>query len=166
MIIILEGPDLAGKSTLAQQYAETVKRFDITPHHIHRGPLKPDRDPFEEYTLTDHEKFLAKDPDHCLIVDRWYPSEMVYGPIFRKGTRVSLRDAIELASRIPMEDARFRLLLPPVNLLIHRYEERGDDFIKKRHIYEIHRSYAALYQTHLHQFNWALVHNKHWDEYK
>lgn len=109
MIIIVEGPDGAGKSTLAHRLAkETSSRY------LHKGPPVPGLALPEEYAV----------PDGRLVLDRWHLGELVYGPLRRqqepdegqfKDTEADLRargailvvlnpDIATLRSRRPEED--------------------------------------------------------------
>lgn len=70
MILILEGPDGAGKSTAAN-LMQTTHRI------IHHGPPKPGEDLFKTYLYA----LLKADPN--TVFDRLFHGEQVYGPIFR-----------------------------------------------------------------------------------
>ena len=76
MIYILEGPDGAGKTTLANEIAEQKKasvihsyfnkRWDIKKHHMD--------------VWNAAQKVSEWNP---VVLDRWAPSEFVYGNVFR-----------------------------------------------------------------------------------
>lgn len=78
MIYILEGADGTGKTTLANEIAETKKTsvlhsyfnraWDIKQHHV---------------DMWKAAKLVAK--WRPVVLDRWAPSEFVYGNVFRKG---------------------------------------------------------------------------------
>jgi len=78
MIYILEGPDGTGKTTLANEIAETKKTsvlhsyfdrsWDIKQHH---------KDMFAAAKLASQWR--------PVVLDRWAPSEFVYGTVFRGG---------------------------------------------------------------------------------
>ncbi len=77
MIYILEGPDGTGKTTLANEIAETKKtsvihsyfdtKWDIKQHHI---------------DMWKAAKMVSK--WRPVVLDRWAISELVYGEVFRK----------------------------------------------------------------------------------
>lgn len=78
MIYILEGPDGVGKTTLAHAIQEKTKG------HILHCTWKKDWDMkqyFEEIMAA--AKQLDKKQD--VVIDRWAPSEWVYGHVFRGG---------------------------------------------------------------------------------
>lgn len=74
-MIIIEGADATGKSTLAKQFA------DAGYTHVHSGP--PSKDPFIEY----FEK--ARNAPAQVVFDRFHIGERVYGPIFRNNDRLN-----------------------------------------------------------------------------
>src|SRR3982751_3015453 len=76
MLIILEGPDCAGKSTLASKLAcELEKQFPSnTVTLLHKGP--PEAHPLDEYEWP----LLSYRPQRGqhIICDRWHWGESVY----------------------------------------------------------------------------------------
>lgn len=90
-VIILEGPDGGGKTTLAQ-YLCTEADFD----YKHEGPPPPDRDQLEYYKTI---LFDALESPHNTVFDRLYLGECVYGPIIRGVDRLGL-EALKLFERV------------------------------------------------------------------
>lgn len=85
MLIILEGPDGAGKSTLAQELAAHLGRTTSDKVEVwHRGA--PTHHPLEEYLLP----LLSYRPGtgHHLILDRWHWGEAVYPKILNRPTQL------------------------------------------------------------------------------
>lgn len=122
MLIILEGPDGSGKTTLAH---ELVRGHGFK--YKHHGP--PQKDPLCEYleTLTQVENEGGN-----WVVDRFHLGEQVYGPLLRE-------DKLGLAGRIVIEqlatqfNAIVVLCLPPLDVVLthlkttDRYELIGAD---------------------------------------
>lgn len=78
MIYILEGPDGVGKSTLANAIYEETKG------HILHCTWKKEFNIKEYFAeILSVAKKLNKYQD--VIIDRWAPSEQVYGDVFRRG---------------------------------------------------------------------------------
>jgi thymidylate kinase len=77
-IIVLDGPDCCGKTTLANEliknhgarYVHATYRFGKTMFAYHTAVMR---------------KALRLSQDHLVIVDRLWPSEIVYGTVFREG---------------------------------------------------------------------------------
>lgn len=85
-IIIFEGADHCGKTTIAQEF---VKRnpeysyFKVKQEQIHVEKLSPDV--LKQAHLLQLNFFyeLARQVDFNIVMDRFYPSEYVYGGLFR-----------------------------------------------------------------------------------
>lgn len=89
MLIILEGPDGSGKTTLAQELASHLSRTTSDKVEVwHAGP--PTRHPLDEY-LTPVTTYRPGTGYH-LILDRWHWGERVYPRVL--GRPSELDDAI------------------------------------------------------------------------
>lgn len=99
MLIILEGPDCAGKSTLASRLARELElqfpRNTVTL--LHKGP--PESHPLDEYEwpLFDYRPQRGQH----IICDRWHWGESVYPALFNRPTLMDdgVRFHIELFLR-------------------------------------------------------------------
>lgn len=127
MLIILEGPDASGKSTLATQLADALRDTHLgdTVNVIHKGP--PTSHPLAEY----ENPLFTYRPENGqhIICDRWHVGEYVYPPIFNRATQadtavmrhidsfLNSRGAVLVHMDIPRE--RHRDLL----------QTRGDDVV-------------------------------------
>jgi len=104
MIIILEGPDGSGKTTLANQL---VLKYGLKYHHEGPPPLNP-----ASATLYYTTKLLMLS-DSDVVIDRFAMGERVYGTIFRKNDRLGDRGWQEfrtLAERLKVVQI---LCMPP-----------------------------------------------------
>jgi thymidylate kinase len=76
MLIIVEGPDGAGKSTLVDALRERLLRSGSNQVDVlHAGP--PKAHPLDEY-LRPLSNYRPADADRHIIIDRWYWGELVY----------------------------------------------------------------------------------------
>jgi len=118
-LIILEGPDCAGKTTLATELAKTQSMYK----KIHHGP-------FPRVTAAQLPRLYLESMQpmldwwHGLIMDRSWLSEQVYGPVFRNANRVS-RLAQRHLERIAMRHGAVVVLcLPPWEAVRQKWAER------------------------------------------
>ena len=87
MIIIIEGNDGTGKSTLAENLANSLTGYTI----IHRTHLTDT--PKSELAMI-YRDLLLKHTN--IIFDRAWYSEMAYGPVFRGESCISIEDMHKL----------------------------------------------------------------------
>lgn len=120
-IIILEGPECAGKTTLAKRLSEQTG-YPI----VHRS--KPETDEERNNMLQMYYDAINEKRD--VIFDRCWYSEMVYGKVMRDKTYIDKvdMDALELAMAkngggiiIHCTDDILRLW--------HRCNDRGEDYV-------------------------------------
>lgn len=116
-MIILEGPDGAGKTTLANDLA---RRFNYRYHAF--GP--PQHPPLREYL-----GWLVDQPDNQVVVDRFHLGEHVYGPIYRGKSQLDPQSqwAIEMALKV--RGATLVYVIAPLWALQETLLERGDDMV-------------------------------------
>ena len=137
MLIILEGPDGAGKSTVA---GELVKLLGSETEILHRGP--PTSHLLDEYETP----LLSYTPGsgRHIVCDRWHVGEWVYPEVVG---RVSQADGalwahIELFLRA--KGAIVVFMDATVLTLKERLASRGEDFINPSHLAPLRRAYAAI----------------------
>lgn len=120
MIIILEGPEGAGKSTLAKQLSKQTG-FEI----VHRS--KP-KDEEEKKQMLQHYIDAIKQNKN-MIWDRCWYSEMVYGPIMRDAAFITTQQMYELETLLAKTGALIIYCTDVPHLLWKRATERGEDYI-------------------------------------
>ena len=128
MIIVLEGPDLAGKTT----YARTLVQAGFEYHH--RGPLegsakKAYLDPLDDMATGDH------------VLDRWHLSELFYGPLLRGESKVDPQLLNEIETQLTALGALRFIVTVPLDEIIRRHAERGDDLLSLEQIKQAHAFY-------------------------
>lgn len=133
MIIILEGPDGAGKTTLANQL------HLLLPYswRLHRGPLR--RDPFDEYEA-DLETWDGYTP---IICDRWHLGELIYGPILRGASQLDKVARWHIEAFLLARGALQVIITAPLAELRQRLNARGDELVTPEMLYEISDGYFA-----------------------
>lgn len=78
-VYVIEGPDCSGKTTLANELARALGAKQI--HLTYRWRSRMDL-----YHRWAYEKVQALRKQQPVILDRWWPSEVVYAKAFRGGT--------------------------------------------------------------------------------
>lgn len=120
MLLIIEGPDGSGKTSLAEQLSKQTG-YPI----IHRSQPKSDEEKavmFEEYLQ------LAKSGKNAILDRCWY-SEMVYGPVMRDASVLSYPDMYQIESAAAKHGAIIIYCTDDVKVLWNRCKRRGEDYI-------------------------------------
>ena len=124
MLIVIEGADCTGKTTLARRLAS-----DTGARIIHRGaPTRPLPD---EYT-TDLEDAAVDGPG--LVLDRWHIGELVYGPLYRGGTDMTPAIFEQIEDRLLELGAVLIHATDTVRNVLHRMQQRGETFLQPQHV--------------------------------
>jgi hypothetical protein len=145
VIFVLEGPDLAGKSTLADELEKQYVDWELSVTRMKRGPLKPSQDPLTEYLVP----LQDYDGNGVWVLDRWHLGELVYGELLRGASRLSLAQAhyVELALRslggYPVH------VTTTQEILARRYSARGDDLVNLEQLLAVRDHYNSLVFHHM-----------------
>lgn len=136
MLIIIEGVDGTGKSTLAEQLLEELGDATL----IHRGP--PEAHPLIEYEqyLDDYDPRAGRH----IICDRWHWGERIYGPLYRG--KSDLDDAMFTHVEMYLR-SRGALLVHLVHgnaTLARRLHEKGEDFLKPEDLRHVSTAYHRI----------------------
>jgi thymidylate kinase len=137
-IVILEGPDGAGKSTLAKAIAKRLKA--VTSHHGAYEGL-----PGDELARLYYQTLLpALSGVAPVVLDRAWHSEPIYGPIFRREDRMLTAWRRMLDRCLLTVPHLVVLLLPPMDLLWETIAPRlAEELPQKRmQLAEIYDRYA------------------------
>lgn len=137
MKILLEGPDCSGKTTLAR----TLKNcFDLT--YIHHSFNPDDIKYAKEYS--EFSEYVKNTND--ILVDRWTPSEVVYGNIIRGKSRINEE---ELLYSISLFDyVIFCLPHPPEKYLENfiKTSSTREEYVRdKKLMMDIYNNYNSLF---------------------
>lgn len=132
MIIIIEGPDGAGKTTLAKKISEQTGYM-----LLHRTQPKTEED---KKRMMDEYVQVIKAGKNCIMDRCWY-SEMVYGPIMRDESVISFVQMYELESLLARNGALIIHCTAPEQTLWKRCLRRGEDYIKDRETLKKIRDY-------------------------
>lgn len=145
MIIVMEGPDGAGKSTMV----EAVKQIHLDRGHApesvqtwRAGPFPEGGNSWDEYVVP--LSSLSISSDWLVIIDRWHLGELVYGPLLRGQSRLSLEQRDWIDGYLKSLGAIMVYLKATPEELTRRLGERGDDLIKAEQLPYLLEAYDAL----------------------
>ena len=132
MIIIVEGPDLAGKTTLINQL--NIKgEYDV----VHFDAPDDDFDYKADYlNVLDKEN---------VILDRYFFSEIVYSKVFERQCRLSAETMEKIKEKLKNKPHTLIYINPGIETLKRRYRERGDELITESQIEKIVKEYENLF---------------------
>lgn len=135
MRLILEGPDCAGKSTMAKELAERL-RLDIIKSHKN-GPKNTDA----------YRERLAC---HNVVIDRCWISELIYAKYFGKTPIVDDFEDELLCEVCMRRHIPIVVMSPPLDVLKRRMSERGDDYysVVAPNLAAISKDYEDYAKTH------------------
>jgi len=149
VIVILEGPDLVGKTTLARRLREHAESADSRFREVRvsrRGPIPDGVSIYDEYV-----KPMAADvPDDTLwIADRWHLGELVYGNTLRDGSRFDRPGEIDFETLDRAIDALSKpfkiIMMVDDDVLAERHSRRGDSLTLDQ-VLAVARQYRKTYQ--------------------
>ena len=129
MRLILEGPDCAGKSTMAKELAERLK-LDIIKSTYY-GPKN-----ISAY----RERLACQD----VVIDRCWISEVIYSKYFFHHSEVDDFTDRMLCDICVKQNIPIVVMLPPIDVIIQRMIERGDDFYSV-----VYPNVGAIYQEYV-----------------
>lgn len=137
MIIIIEGPDGAGKTMLAEQLSKQNK----CPI-IHRSKPKDDA---EKAAMMGTYIQAIKERKNVIFDRCWY-SEMVYGAVMRDKSAISYPEMYELEKRLANTGAMIIHCTGPKSVLWKRCQVRGEDYIVCKDDFDaIHTGFNELF---------------------
>lgn len=123
MIIIVEGPDGAGKTMLAQQLS---RQTGYSIEHF----SKPETD--EQKALMMGEYLQIAKNGRNIILDRCWYSEMVYGKVMRDQAYIDYPQMYELERALAKNGAIVIYCTGPKAALWMRCTKRGEDYVTSR----------------------------------
>lgn len=126
MLIVIEGVDGAGKSTLV----EAIQDFRPRMQTFHKGPIK--RSPLIEYESCLDEYYPGD--QHDIVCDRWHIGELVYGPMLRGESKLSEASLEHIELFLESRGALKTWVQTPLPIVMERIGTRGDDLIGREKI--------------------------------
>jgi hypothetical protein len=141
MLIVVEGPDCAGKTTLIEEIQKLItQRYQHdSVEVIHRGP--PTMHPLEEYEtpLFDYRPGSGKH----LILDRWHVGEWIYPHFLGRETLADNANWRHIEMFLQSRGAILVHVTAHSTVIAECLETRGDDLIKPDQAAAIVQAYHA-----------------------
>lgn len=144
MIIIVEGPDGAGKTTVI----EKLLKSHPGSSYRHFSYPETDEEAFNYYQ-TYAQAIKETDPTRVTLFDRSWYSDLIYGPIFRNRQEMSFLHAEMLDALVITHGGGFIIYCTaPLNILWARCKKRGESFIKNiAQLEKISDDYRSILST-------------------
>ena len=138
MIVVLEGPDLAGKSTLASK---------LESQHF-GAVIVENGQPPTGVVLFDHyasQIVEASGHPNLTVFDRLHLGELIYGPRYR-GSALIDDEQLLVLERLLDQSGALKVHVDAADAdLLDRHAERGDDFVTSTSdLIQIAQSYRSL----------------------
>jgi hypothetical protein len=151
-IIILEGPDLAGKTTLVQNLLPQLMNVEM----LRQGPPPSGVDILEHYLrpIQDwcYEPMLVRPT--WLVLDRWHVGELFYGPLLRGKSLLTVQQTDYIDMVLQTFGCNFTYVTQPPSVLQERWDLRGDNMIKREWLTDLYHDYAHWMGPRAHWVRW------------
>lgn len=135
-LIIVEGCDGSGKTTYVNNLVEQLPDETIVKHC---GPLR--RPALQEYLYP----LTRRDPDAPFVADRWHLGEMIYGPLYRGSSQLTMAQNAYIEMYLEAQGALRVIMDTPYDTVKRRLAIRGEDFLQEEHT----RLVLDFYEEHL-----------------
>jgi thymidylate kinase len=143
-LIILEGPDCVGKTTLGKYLA---KELDGVFWHLTASrTLVAAMQDYQQNTL-DNAKVNINEIDRAVIIDRHWPSEMIYGQVFRPETVKDFNHK-HLSDQINAMNGIYILCWHDDVVIRHRKEEDPDHPYDDDSFTKVCNGYQTFYKNY------------------
>lgn len=128
MLIIVEGPDGTGKSTLVSQIADKFNEYNVKI--MHAGP--PTGHPLDEYVvpLVDYQVRHAYSFREFVICDRWHLGELVYPTVLDRPSLMDINTFTYIEMFLAARGAMIVHMTDTTAYLESVLRGRGDDLVK------------------------------------
>lgn len=149
LLILLEGVDGGGKSTLADALTKAYRKRqpDGSVTLLKKGQPELGVSGIDEYELPLEDLDLRAKiltTDHLVIMDRWHVGERIYGPLYRGVSRLTDGEILHVELLLTSLNT-VKVLVQPQDWseVARRLRRRGEDFLKPEHVHSVHRCYES-----------------------
>lgn len=129
MLIIVEGPDLAGKSTYIKKMQKVIEKQDPPSATVTLNAGPPQDNAIQEYLVAIRKNYTPLTNTH-IICDRWHLGELVYPTVFNRKSAMDVGMFSHIERFLYSRGAVLVCFNTPVSILKKRYAIRGDKIIR------------------------------------
>jgi thymidylate kinase len=146
MLIIVEGPDGAGKSSFVEQLNRELDSRNETRRRFQFHARPPKSHPLDEYV----KPLLHIHPMRQIaICDRWHWGEVVYPSVLRRKTQMDAGVLRYIEMFLRTRGAIIVHLNTSLEMLTDRIMTRGDDFVHVRQLPQLRTEYQLVHERSL-----------------
>jgi GTPase SAR1 family protein len=146
-MLIIEGSDLAGKTTLVNQIVHEMRsEGDECVLSLHMGCPKPGETELGnllKQVSAEYREVLTSD----LVLDRFLLGDFAYRTVWPRPFPLTGQQYQALGEWLWMTDSHVIMLLPPEDVIRARYAVRGDEFVSLENILIAARRYELFCDT-------------------
>jgi hypothetical protein len=146
MLIIVEGPDGAGKTSFVKQLNHELDGRKDTRRRFQLHAKPPVSHPLDEYVKP---LLHARPLQHVTLCDRWHWGEVVYPIVLRRKTQMDAGVLRYIELFLRSRGAVIVHLNPSVELLTQRIDMRGDDFVHVSQLPRLRAEYNLVHERSL-----------------
>jgi thymidylate kinase len=144
VLIIVEAPDGAGKSTLVEKLVKRIEQ-DYPSDKVEvlkKGPPQPKSHPLDEYETP----LLSYRPGrgHHIICDRWHVGEWVYPDVLHRSTKADRATWYHIELFLRSRGALVVYMDTPLDTMVQRVKTRGDDLIQPYQLQRLMFGYKIM----------------------
>jgi gluconate kinase len=126
MIVVIEGVDCTGKTTLAEHLAKELGLV-----YLHAGP--PEQHPLIEYEEAIYHN-MEWDEDAGLVMDRWHVGEGVWPLVFDRPSVFNIGMQLHIEMFLEAEGGQFVHATAPADVIRKRMADRGEAVLKPEQV--------------------------------
>lgn len=143
-VIVIEGIDLSGKSTLWNQLVKEFPGIGLKITDRPRDGSDKEKKKIKMYYESVMSFINLNYQNKTFILDRFFPSEMVYS-LVKRGYEAMFDGALQGFERSLQK--RNHLLIycdPGIDTIIERLKARGDDYVNEEDLRRLHTRYEEF----------------------
>lgn len=137
LLVIFEGVDRAGKTTLVKAVQDALAADGEHVEVIKRGQPRLGVHPLVEYAEP-----IASAYSPRVLCDRWHVGEMVYGPIYREGSRLGDAQRAFIDGLLVAHGALLVHVTARPEVIIERCRRWGEAFLREEHVSQVVTEFA------------------------